>query len=433
MNLIIKDVYILDEGLEKLVDLFIEEGIIVDIRDAGQSNFDFIEKTNVIDGNRSYALPGLIDMNCEICEPGYDYKEDFITASKSGARSGFTSLTASPNSDPVVDNKLVVRYANIMGKEKSCVNIFPYGQMTKGGLGKEMSEIGDMYSAGIVGISDGNVSVTDDFLLMNIFSYSNLFNIPIITFCENKSLKDNGVVNKGRCSLITGLKGITSLAEETYVARNILLANEHGAKIHITKVSTKGSVELIRAAKANGINITCDTCPHYIYLTEEEAFNYNTYFKVNPPLRTKADNDAIIEGLKDGTIDVISTGHSPESIDTKKREFEVASDGVSSLETAFNICYTALVDSGKMTLGELMDKFTTNPYNILNIKNKGKIQKGYDADLFLFDKNEVVTVDVQDFESKVKYSMFNKKKFQGTVTHTVVGGNLVYKKNILEN
>ncbi len=428
MNLIIKNVILVENNTEKSADLFIEGGIIVDIRECGSSNYDFIDKVKVIDGKGSYALPGLIDMNCETCEPGFDYKEDMVTVSKSGLRSGFTSLTSSPNTNPVVDNKLVVKYINVIGQDQALVNIFPYGQMSKGGLGTEISEIGEMYDSGIVGISDGNISISDDFLLMNIFSYSKLFNIPVITFCENKSLKGSGVVNKGICSMITGLKGITSLAEETYVSRNILLASEHNSRVHITKVSTKGSVELIRLAKSNGVNITCDTTPHYIYLTEEEVFNYNTYFKVNPPLRTREDNEAIIEGLKDGTIDVISTGHSPENIESKKREFEVASDGVSSLETAFNVCYTALVDTGRLTLTELMDKFTTNPYNILNIKNKGKIEKGYDADIFLFDKSEVVTVYENDFESKAKYSMFNGREFQGTVTHTIVGGNLVYKK-----
>lgn len=422
-TILLKNAKICTEDGYYISDILIKNGKIEQISEDCHISFD----TKIVDVNEKYVFPGLIDLNCEVCEPGYDYKEDLVTISKSAAKSGFTSLTASPNTEPVIDNKIIVKHLNMLAKEKSIVNIFPYGHMTKDGNLKELSDMGDMYKEGIVAVSDGNISVVDGFLLLNIFNYAKMFDIPVITYCESPHLNNNGLVNFGYISMLTGLRGIHSSAEEVYVSRNIILAKEQNCKIHITKVSTKGSVDLIRQAKKNGIKVTADTCPHYIFFDESEVLDYKTYYKVSPPLRSKDDTKAIVEGLIDGTIDAISTGHFPEHEKTKKREFEAASFGFSGLEPAFLVVYNGLVLDGKLTIFELLNKLSLNAYEILKIKNKGKIEVGFDADLFVFDENSETFIDEKKLETKAKYSIYNNQTFKGSIDLTIVNGKIVYE------
>ncbi len=423
-NILLKNAKICYEDGDIVKDILIKEGIIKEISDDCHISFD----TKTIDLNGRYVLPGLIDLNCEVCEPGYDYREDLKSVSISAAKSGFTSLTASPNTDPVIDNKIVVKHLKMLAKENACVNIFPYGHMTRGGENKELSEMGEMYKEGIVAISDGNKSVPDSFILSNIFSYAKMFDIPIITYCQDDVLNNNGLVNEGFASALTGLRGASPSAEEVYVARNIILAKETNCKVHITKVSTVGSIALIRFAKSVGIEITCDTCPQYILFDESKVLDYNTYYKMNPPLRTVADNEAIIEGLIDGTIDTISTGHAPEILDSKKREFESASFGFTGLEPAFLVSYNSLVVNKHLSLYELVKKMSKDAYDILKIKNKGIIKEGMDADVFVFDANNETIVDERKLGAKSKYSVYNNMTFKGSVDMTIVGGRLIYTR-----
>ncbi len=423
-NILLKNSLICGEDGDVLSDILIKDGAIVQISKDCHINFD----TQIVDVKGRYVIPGLIDLNCEVCEPGYDFMEDLKTVSHSAVKSGFTSITASPNTEPVLDNDIIVGHLNALAKEKSIVNIFPYGQMTKSGEETELSEMGEMYKAGIVAISDGNKSVQDSLILKNIFSYAKMFGIPVITVCENRLLSNNGIVNLGYASALTGLRGVPASAEDVYVARNILLANEENCKIHITKVSTESSVNLIRFAKQSGVNITCDTCPQYIVFDEEKVLDYNPYFKIKPPLRTKKDNLAIVEGLIDGTIDCISTGHDPEHGESKRREFESASFGFSGLEPAFLVCYNNLVIEGHLTLFELVQKLSKNAYDILKIKNKGTIEVGQDADLFIFDPENSTYIDENELETKAKYSVYHGETLKGSIDMTLVDGDIVFSK-----
>ena len=324
---------------EKLYDIFIEGGLIADI---GENLH--VEDARELDLDGHVVLPGFIDMHCNICEPGFENIEDISTVSRSAARGGFTSITCEPNTKPVIDNKTVVEYIISKSKAQASVNIYPYGSMSMGCEGTAIAEIGEMYEAGVVAISDGDEFIDSAALMRNVMRYSRMFDLPIMTHCEDRSLSGKGVMNEGYTASCLGLSGMPREAEELQVARNILLAEITGARLHIAHVSTGGSVRMVRDAKKRGLQVTCETCPHYFALTEEAVEDYNTFAKVNPPLRTQEDVEAILEGIADGTIDAIASGHSPTSRTDKDKEFGNAAYGISALETAFPISFTKLVE-----------------------------------------------------------------------------------------
>ena len=384
----------------------------------------------VVDAVGCYVLPGLIDMNCETCDPGYENIEDLTTASRSAAKGGFTSITSQPTTNPVVDNKTVVNYITGRSAKLSTVNVYVYGSMTKECEGKAMAEIGEMVNAGIVAISDGGKCVDNAALMRNIMRYSSMFNVPVITTCNDENLSAGGVINAGKVASAYGLKGIPRDAEEIMVARNIILSENTGSKLHISGVSTKGSVDLIRQAKIRGVRITCETQPHYFTLSENAVEGYNTLAKVMPPLRTDGDIQAIIEGLTDGTIDIIASGHTPKTIESKNKEFDMASFGISSLETAFAVSYNALVATGKLTIGDLLDKMSVTPAKILGLENKGSISDGSDADLVIFSADDEYYINPANFASKAKFSPYSGKSVKGRIRYTIVGGKMVYIADI---
>ena len=348
------------------------------------------------------------------------------TASVSAARGGFTTIVCIPDTEPAVDNKTVVEYIITKSREYSKVNIYPYGSMTIGCKGEKASEMGEMIRAGAVGIADGDLTVENAQLMRNIFVYSKMFDVPVITHCEDRALSGTGVINEGRVSTILGLRGMPREAEDIIVARNVVLAESTGARLHIAHISTKGAVDIVRRAKARGVNVTCETCPHYFTLTEEAAMQYNTYAKVIPPLRTEADTKAIIEGLADGTIDVIASGHMPTRIEHKQREFDRASYGISAFETAFSLSYTALVRTGILSESQLADKMSKNPAEILNFKTKGKIKAGNDADIVIMDINNEYVIEPSEFYSKAKFTPAKGKRVYGNTVSCIVGGNVVF-------
>ena len=405
-----------------LKDIYIENGKIRDIAE----NINPPEHTEVINAGGNLIIPGLVDMFCSIGEPGYEYREDIESGSQAAAKGGFTTITYLPDTNPVIDQKTAVNY--IVNNRLSDVNIYPYGSMTKGCKGAEMSEIGDMVNAGIVGITDGSASVNDSRLMFDILRYSTMFDIPVITMCNDEVLSRGGVMNRGRISTKTGLRGIPQEAEEIMVARNILLAKDIHAKLHITHVSTADSVDIVRIAKKMGIAITCDTAPHYFTLCEELVEGYNTFGKVLPPLRTQRDIQAIKAGLEDGTIDVIVSGHTPSAIDHKRLEFDRAAYGISSLETAFALSYTALVKEGLLTMEQLLQKMSEAPAKILGLQTKGKLEPGYDADLVIFDKEKTSVINGSSFSSKSKFTPYEGWEVQGMVLHTFVNGKRVYSQ-----
>ncbi len=422
MKDIIKNVHIVSPyyDINKIYDIKIENGYISKI---GENLYD--EDAYILDCTGLFAMSGLIDMHCRIGDPGFEHIEHIESASMAASKGGFTTLTCEPSTKPTIDNKAVVDYVISKSNVYSLVNIYPYGSMTIGCEGKEMTEIGEMYKKGIIALSDGDKSINDTGLLRNIFMYAQMFDLPVITSCDDTSISNNGVMNDGYVSTLLGLKGIPEEAEEVLVARDIILAERTKAKLHISTISTEGSVQLVREAKKRGVNVTCETSPHYFTHTDESVIGYNTLAKVKPPLRTEKDKKAIIEGIKDGTIDVISSAHSPSTVEGKSEIFESAEWGISSLETAFPVSYTYLVEKGHITLFELMEKMSINPSKILNLKKDG-IKEGCEADLTIIDINNEFTVNASEFYSKVKFSLYDGMKLKGNVKYTIVHGKIIY-------
>ena len=416
MKHLIKGGFVVSDGIDitKPADVLIEGD---KIKSVGYSLDVKVDKITEAAG--LYVYPGFIDMHCTVCEPGHESVEDMETASVSAARGGFTTIVCIPDTEPAVDNKTVVEYIITKSREYSKVNIYPYGSMTIGCKGEKASEMGEMIRAGAVGIADGDLTVENAQLMRNIFVYSKMFDVPVITHCEDRALSGTGVINEGRVSTILGLRGMPREAEDIIVARNVVLAESTGARLHIAHISTKGAVDIVRRAKARGVNVTCETCPHYFTLTEEAAMQYNTYAKVIPPLRTEADTKAIIEGLADGTIDVIASGHMPTRIEHKQREFDRASYGISAFETAFSLSYTALVRTGILSESQLADKMSKNPAEILNFKTKGKIKAGNDADIVIMDINNEYVIEP-------KFTPAKGKRVYGNTVSCIVGGNVVF-------
>ena len=423
MKHLIKGGFVVSDGVDitKPADVLIEGD---KIKSVGYSLDVKVDKITEAAG--LYVYPGFIDMHCTVCEPGHESVEDMETASVSAARGGFTTIVCIPDTEPAVDNKTVVEYIITKSREYSKVNIYPYGSMTIGCKGEKASEMGEMIRAGAVGIADGDLTVENAQLMRNIFVYSKMFDVPVITHCEDRALSGTGVINEGRVSTILGLRGMPREAEDIIVARNVVLAESTGARLHIAHISTKGAVDIVRRAKARGVNVTCETCPHYFTLTEEAAMQYNTYAKVIPPLRTEADTKAIIEGLADGTIDVIASGHMPTRIEHKQREFDRASYGISAFETAFSLSYTALVRTGILSESQLADKMSKNPAEILNFKTKGKIKAGNDADIVIMDINNEYVIEPSEFYSKAKFTPAKGKRVYGNTVSCIVGGNVVF-------
>lgn len=423
MKRLIKNGYVVSDGInvKRPADVLINDGIISAVGYGLEDG-----EAEIIDAAGSYVYPGFIDMHCTICDPGHESVEDIETASMSAAKGGFTTVVCIPDTEPAVDNKTVVEYIITKSKEYSRVNIYPYGSMTIGCKGEKASEMGEMIRAGAVGIADGDLTVENAQLMKNIFIYSKMFDVPVITHCEDRALSGIGVMNEGRVSTMLGLNGMPREAEDIIVARNIVLAESTGARLHIAHVSTMGAVQTIRRAKERGVRVTCETCPHYFTLTEEAVRQYNTYAKVIPPLRTEADTQAIIEGLTDGTIDVIASGHMPTRIEHKQREFDRAAYGISAFETAFSLSYTALVKTGVLTEAQLAAKMSKNPAEILHFDYKGEIKEGNDADIVIINVDNEHVIEPSEFYSKAKFTPAKGLTVSGETLHCFVGGKKVF-------
>ncbi|GAQ94956.1 dihydroorotase [Thermodesulfovibrio aggregans] len=414
---------------EGVVDIVIEDGIIAklnfkssDINDLVASNSqiivvqpDFIE----INGEGLYVFPGLIDMHTHLREPGYEYKETIRTGTLAAVRGGFTSVCCMANTNPVNDNPEVTYYILAKAKEEGSCDVYPIGAITKGLKGEELSEMIMLKQAGCVGFSDDGMPVMNSLIMRRALQYSKAIDAPIISHCEDFTLSENGAMNEGKLSFYMGLKGISKAAEEVMVARDIILSKYSKGTLHIAHVSTKGSVELIKRAKEEGIKVTAETCPHYFTLTEEALKDYNTSAKVNPPLRTEEDKEAIKEALRSGIIDVIATDHAPHSLDDKNTPFEQAANGISGLETALALSLR-LVHDEVLSLNKLIEKFTVNPAKILKLEKSG-IKEGQEADLILVDINKEWIVKKEDFASLGKNTPFDGWKLKGKVLLTIKG------------
>lgn len=404
---------------DKIADVLIENGVISAIGENLTAS-----DAEVIKAEGKVVAPGLLDMHCHLRDPGQEYKEDIESGTKSAAKGGFTSVACMPNTSPVIDNAPLVEYILNKAQKVGKVNVFPIGAVTKGLAGEVLADIGELKFAGAVAISDDGKPVQNANLMRRALEYSSMFDIPVLSHCEEKELLDGGVMNEGFMSTYLGLKGISNAVEDVQIARDIILAETTGTKVHICHVSTKGGVELIRNAKARGVRVTCETCPHYFSLTEAAVEGFNTNAKMNPPLRTQADVDAVIEGLVDGTIDVIATDHAPHHIDEKNLEFDQALNGIVGFETALGLGIAYLVKPGKLTLLELLRKMTVNPAEILSLA-KGELSENKTADVIIFNPEKEYTVDVKSFATKSKNSPYDGYRLYGKVEYTIVGGELI--------
>jgi dihydroorotase len=430
LRVLIKGGHVIDPktNTDGITDILIEDGIITEIGNIG----DDLEVLNcdVIDAGGKLVLPGLVDAHCHLRDPGFEYKEDIESGTKSAAAGGFTSVACMPNTSPVADNESVIKYIINKAKQDGVVNVYPIGAISKGQKGEELSEIGELKFAGAVAISDDGKPLKSSSLMKRALEYSSMFDITVISHCEDLDIADEGVMNEGYTSTIIGLKGIPSAAEEIMVARELILAEYTRVPIHIAHVSTELSVDLIRHAKKRGVKVTCETCPHYFVLTDEACSGFNTHAKVNPPLRTQKDVEAVIEGLKDGTIDVIATDHAPHHADEKNVEFNLAANGIAGFETALPLAVTYLVKPGHITMNQLVEKMCVNPSKILGL-NKGSLEIGRSADITIVDIEEEFVVDVGNFKSKARNSPFDGFKLKGTVYFTIVNGNVVVREKVL--
>jgi len=418
MKLLIKNGTVVTHFKEEKHDILVEDGIIAAVGEELDS-----DASQVIDAKGCYVLPGLVDAHCHLRDPGYEYKEDIVSGTKSAALGGFTSVACMANTNPVADNKAVIRYILDKAAREGYVNVFPIGAMTKGQLGEELAEIGEMKEAGIVGVSDDGRSVRNSAVMRKVMLYAKMFDVAVICHSEDSDLAEGGVMNEGYLSTEMGLRGISKACEEIIIARDIILSERTQVPVHICHVSTALGVDLIRKAKERGVKVTAETCPHYFTLTEKACEGYNTMAKVNPPLRNSEDVDAVINGLCDGTIDIIATDHAPHHADEKNVEFDKAANGIVGFETALPLSYTALVVSGKLTMPDLVRKLCKGPSDILKI-NKGELKTGSAADITIFDPIPSYRIDVTKFASKSKNSPFHGYPVTGRVVTTIVGGKI---------
>ncbi|WFD09610.1 dihydroorotase [Tepidibacter hydrothermalis] len=422
MKLLIKNARVINPktNFDKVTDVLIENSIVKKIHENIEEKVD-----REIDASGYIVSPGFVDVHVHLREPGFEYKEDIETGALSAARGGFTTICAMPNTDPVIDCEEVVRYIKDKAK-KAVVNVEVIGSITKGQNGKKLSDIESMKRLGIIAISEDGKTVEDEKLLFRGMELAKKYDIPVLSHCEDKSLAGDGVMNESTRSKTLNLKGISSESEEVIVKRDIEIAKEAGAKIHICHISTKGSVELVRKAKKDNIDVTCEVCPHHFSLADESVEVDNANMKMSPPLRSKEDVEEIKRGLKDGTIDIIATDHAPHHKSEKDCGFEKAANGIVGLETALSLGITNLVKEDVLSINELINKMSLNPSNLINI-DRGSIEEGKIADITIFDEKEIYRIDSSKFRSKSKNTPFDKMKVFGKVKYTIVNGEVVYE------
>ncbi|MCD6319954.1 MAG: dihydroorotase [Candidatus Desulfofervidaceae bacterium] len=424
MKLIIKSGRVIDptQNRDEIGDILIENGVIKEI---GQ-NIP-AEGAEIIDAQNKIVCPGLIDVHVHLREPGFEYKETIETGVKAAVAGGFTAVCCMANTNPVNDNQEITRYIFKKAKELCLARVYPIGAVSKGLEGKELAPIGELKEAGVIALSDDGNPIYDSGFLRRALEYAKYFNLPIISHAEDKGLAPDGVINEGLMSTSLGLPGIPAVAEEIMVFRDIKLAELTGWHVHIAHVSCAGSVELIRQAKAKGIRVTAETCPHYFTLTEEAVKDFNTNAKVSPPLRTATDVKAVRKGLKDGTIDVIATDHAPHHPLEKETTFEDAPSGLIGLETSLPISLK-LVEEGFLTWSELINKMSCYPAKIFNLDG-GSLKPGSVADVTIIDPEVSYRIDVNQFYSKGRNCPFHGWEVKGKVAMTIVGGQVVYREN----
>jgi len=422
MNLLIKNGRVIDpsQGLDDTLDLVVENGVIKEIGKGLKAPVG----AETIDASGKYVVPGLVDMHVHLRDPGLEYKEDIISGTRAAAAGGFTSVACMPNTKPVIDNKAVATYIINKARAEGFANVFPVGSITYGLNGERMAEMGELKEAGCVAVSDDGKPVVNSELMRRALEYARGMGILVISHAEELSLVGEGTMNEGFTSTELGLKGIPRVAEDIATARDVMLAEYSASPIHIAHVSTKGSVRIIREAKARGVRVTCETAPHYFTLTDDMVRGYNTNAKMNPPLREADDVAAVKEGLRDGTIDCIATDHAPHHLDEKDVEFNAALNGIIGLETSLPLGLKLVAD-GVLTINQLVEKMSTNPSKILDICC-GSLKPGSAADITVIDPQKEWTVTEEGLASKSKNSPFLGWSVKGAAACTILGGKVVF-------
>ena len=421
------------QGMDERGDLLILDGVVAVI----QTEIASPDGARVIDAAGLVACPGFIDLHCHLREPGFEYKETTATGTRAAARGGFTTVCAMPNTDPVMDSRAVVDFVLRLAREEGAVRVLPIGAVTAGSRGAALTEMAELAEAGAVGFSDDGHPVADANVMRQALSYASGLGLPIINHCEVPELSAGGVMNEGWVATRLGLKGLPRSAEEAMVARDIALAETTGGRLHVAHASTAGTVELVRQAKERGLKVTCEATPHHLTLTDETVLGrgaaayeplsvsaYDTNAKVAPPLRSRPDVEAMVEGLRDGTVDLIATDHAPHASIEKMCTFDEAANGISVLETALG-SLMSLVHSGALTLPTLVDRLTAAPARFLGV-GLGTLRPGAPADVTLFDPAAEWVVDPAAFASRGKNTPLAGATLKGRVAATIAAGRVVH-------
>jgi len=424
-SIIIKGGRVIDPAAksDKVRDLLIEDGKIVDKLTAGSGAL-------TIDAKGLIVTPGFIDIHTHLREPGREDEETLDSGTRAAAAGGFTTIACMPNTEPPIDSAPVVQYINER-LSSAPIEVKIIGAVSKGRRGETLAEMGEMAANGVVAFSDDGSPVSDSFLMRTAMEYAKTFNLPVISHCEEMSLSLNGVMNEGYYSTMLGVKGIPAAAEEIMVARDIALARLTGGRLHIAHISTAGSARLIRVAKREGLNITCEVTPHHLSLTDAGLIDYDTNYKVNPPLRSKRDIEALWAALADGTVDAIATDHAPHAVHEKEKEIETAAFGLIGLETALPVIINAARED-KFKLVDLIPKLTINPAKILGL-DRGSLGVGSQADVTIFDHKAKVKVDPNGFESRSRNTPFAGRELRGKVITVIKRGKVIVEQGKVVN
>ena len=401
-------------------DLFIDQGRIVAPLSAAVR-----KRARRIDARGLVACPGLVDVHVHFREPGQTHKETIATGSRAAAAGGFTSVVCMPNTSPVADNSGTIQLMKDVIARDAVVRVHPTGCITVGMKGQILAPIGSLKRAGVVAITDDGECVQSNDLMRRAVEYARMFSLPVMDHCQDYSMTQGAVMNEGVVSTRLGLRGWPHAAEDIIVARNIILAEQTGAHIHLQHISSRYSVDHIRRAKARGVRVTAEATPHHLALTEDALAGYDTHFKMNPPLRTEADRQALIAGLRDGTLDIIATDHAPHTDYEKDKEFDYAPNGILGLETALPVCLDVLVRQARFKLSRVIDLMTRLPAKIVDLP-AGTLAEGAAADVCLFDPEETWRYDAKAGQSKSSNSPWSGRELRGRVRTTIVGGKVVY-------
>ncbi len=422
MTILIKNGRVINpaENLDNVMDIYVEDGIIKEKNKDIKKNAD-----KIIDAKGCYVMPGLIDLHVHFRDPGLTYKEDIESGSKAAVRGGFTTVCCMPNTKPVTDSEGTVKYIIDKSKQVGLLNVLPVGAVTKNMEGKEITDVLALKEAGICAISEDGKSVMNSGVYRKAMKNAVKAGLPVLAHCEDINLVEGGVINLGDKSEELGVRGISNAVEDVIAMRDIMLARETGATLHLCHCSTKDSVEMVRRAKEEGIKVTAEVCPHHFSMCSDNITGNDSNFKMNPPLRTREDMEALIRGLSEDVMDVISTDHAPHSAEEKSKDMEHAPFGIVGLETSVALTITNLVKKGYITPMQMAEKMSYNPAKVLGIE-KGTLNVGKDADIVIINPDKEYDIDVNNFASKGKNTPFDGYKVFGEVTHTIYGGKVVY-------